>query len=65
MKFINYLTSISGIGLFPLISLLVFITFFILLAFYVLKADKTRFNYLAELPVDKNENEPNKPGINN
>lgn len=40
MKFINYLESIAGIGVFPLISLGIFFTFFILLiiwAFYVKK----------------------------
>lgn len=60
MKFINYLTSITGIGIFPLISLLVFFVFFILLGIYVMKADKTRLNYLAALPVEKNEKEQNK-----
>jgi cytochrome c oxidase cbb3-type subunit 3 len=60
MKFINYLTSITGIGIFPLISLVVFFVFFVLLGIYVMKADKVRFNYLAELPVDKNENDQDK-----
>jgi cytochrome c oxidase cbb3-type subunit 3 len=55
MKFINYLTSITGIGIFPLISLLVFLTFFVLLSLYVLKADKKRFSYLAALPVESEE----------
>jgi hypothetical protein len=55
MKFINYLTSITGIGIFPLISLLVFVTFFILLGFYVWRADKDRFKYLAAMPVEKDE----------
>jgi cytochrome c oxidase cbb3-type subunit 3 len=53
MKFINYLTSITGIGIFPLISLLVFFFFFLFLAVYVLKADKNRFRYLAALPVEE------------
>ena len=64
MKFINYLTSITGIGIFPLISLLVFVTFFVLLGLYVLKADKKRFIYLAELPVEKNDKDK-KTGTNN
>ncbi len=53
MKFIDYLTSISGIGIFPMISLLVFFVFFVSLGIYVIKADKTRFNYLASLPIDE------------
>lgn len=29
MKFINYLQSISGVSIFPLIGLLLFVTFFV------------------------------------
>lgn len=64
MKFIDYLTSITGIGIFPLISLLVFVTFFVLLSVYVLRADKNRFKYLAALPVEKNDKDE-KPNTNN
>lgn len=53
MKFINYLTSITGVGIFPLISLLVFFVFFIALGFYVVRADKARIKYLASLPIDE------------
>ncbi len=60
MKFINYLTSITGIGIFPMISLIVFFVFFVLLGFYIMKADKARFNYLAALPVEKNEQDKDK-----
>jgi hypothetical protein len=57
MKFINYLTSITGVGIFPMISLLVFFVFFIALGIYTVKADKERLKYLASLPVEeKNEN---------
>lgn len=55
MKFINYLTSITGVGIFPLISLLVFFLFFLALGLYVWKADKDRFRYLAAMPVEENE----------
>jgi hypothetical protein len=53
MKFINYLSSIAGIGIFPMISLLIFFTFFVLLGLYIIKADRKRFKYLAALPVDE------------
>ena len=52
MKFIDYLTSITGVGIFPLISLLVFFVFFIALGFYVVKADKERIKYLSQIPID-------------
>jgi len=58
MKFINYLTSITGVGIFPLISMLVFFVFFVALGFYVVRADKTRLQYLAAMPIDeKKDNE--------
>ncbi|MDQ3109886.1 MAG: CcoQ/FixQ family Cbb3-type cytochrome c oxidase assembly chaperone [Bacteroidota bacterium] len=60
MKFINYLQSITGVGIFPLISLLVFVIFFILLSIYVLKTDKNRLNYIAALPIEEKEKEENK-----
>jgi cbb3-type cytochrome oxidase subunit 3 len=56
MKFINYLTSITGVGIFPLISLLIFFIFFTALLVYVFKADKTRLTYLSNLPVEKDNN---------
>ncbi|CAN5803952.1 hypothetical protein BH11BAC7_BH11BAC7_22890 [soil metagenome] len=59
MKFINYLQSITGVSIFPLISLLVFVIFFILLGIYVLKADKNRLNYIAALPIEEQEKEEN------
>lgn len=59
MKFINYLTSITGVGIFPLISLLLFFAFFLFLAFYLMKADKSRFNYLATLPNESEDQDAN------
>ena len=53
MKFIHYLTSITGVEIFPLISLLVFFVFFLLLGYYVLKSDKERMKYLAAMPIEK------------
>ena len=52
MKFINYLTSITGVEIFPLISLLVFFVFFTALIVYVFKADKERLKYLGALPIE-------------
>lgn len=60
MKFIDYLTSITGIGIFPLISLLIFVIFFVSLSIYVLRADKDRFKYLAAMPVDEQDREKTK-----
>ncbi|HTL82184.1 MAG TPA: CcoQ/FixQ family Cbb3-type cytochrome c oxidase assembly chaperone [Bacteroidia bacterium] len=53
MKFINYLTSISGVDIYPLISLLVFFLFFVVLTIYILRTDKERMKELAAIPVDE------------
>lgn len=52
MKFINYLKTIEGVGIYPLISLLLFFAFFILLLVYVAKADKKTMEELEHLPID-------------
>lgn len=57
MKFINYLTSITGVEIFPLISLLIFFVFFTALVVYVFKADKSRLKYLSHLPIENEGND--------
>ncbi|MFM2017365.1 MAG: hypothetical protein RL007_1021 [Bacteroidota bacterium] len=52
MKFINYLTSIAGIEIFPLISLLIFFGFFVVLAVWLLRTDKKRMNDLAAMAIE-------------
>ncbi|MFO0356197.1 MAG: CcoQ/FixQ family Cbb3-type cytochrome c oxidase assembly chaperone [Sphingobacteriaceae bacterium] len=53
MKFINYLESITGIGIYPLTSLLVFVGFFLLVTLFVIKGSKTYFDTLSNLPIDE------------
>jgi cytochrome c oxidase cbb3-type subunit 4 len=53
MKFINYLESITGISIYPMISLLVFFIFFTLLVLYAWKADKGYILTLKNIPLDK------------
>ncbi|MDP3558443.1 MAG: CcoQ/FixQ family Cbb3-type cytochrome c oxidase assembly chaperone [Bacteroidota bacterium] len=53
MKFINYLESISGIGIYPLISLIVFVGFFALVTLYVIKGNKNHFEKLRNLPLNE------------
>lgn len=56
MKFINYLQSITGVGIYPVISFLIFFTFFLLVALYLHKMGKKHFDEPANLPIDTNEN---------
>ena len=55
MKFIHYLESITGIGIFPLISLMLFFLFFTALLLYVFKADKQYIRELKHIPLDKQD----------
>jgi cytochrome c oxidase cbb3-type subunit 4 len=55
MKFINYLKAIAGIEIYPLISLLLFFTFFIGLTIWVIKANKSYIKKMENLPLE-NEN---------
>ena len=43
MKFINYLENITGVGVYPLTSLLLFVAFFVLVTIWVIRA-KTKGN---------------------
>lgn len=52
MKFINYLESITGIGIYPLISLMIFFSFFVVVTLIVMKADKTYIDRVKNIPVN-------------
>jgi cytochrome c oxidase cbb3-type subunit 3 len=53
MKFINYLESISGVAVFPMISLFIFFGFFSLLIIYALRANKKHIDQLKSIPLDE------------
>jgi cytochrome c oxidase cbb3-type subunit 3 len=52
MKFINYLKTIDGVSVFPMISLIMFFVFFVVLLFVVYKSDKKTLDTLANIPFD-------------
>ena len=52
MKFRNYLESIAGVGIFPLISLIIFFVFFLLLLVYVIRIDKKSLNNMKNIPLN-------------
>jgi hypothetical protein len=53
MKFINYLESIAGIGIFPLISLTLFFTFFLVLTIWAFKVKKEHITEMKNIPLDQ------------
>jgi hypothetical protein len=57
MKFINYLESITGVGIYPLTSLLIFVTFFILVSVWVLRVDNGFIDHMKNIPLEKDTND--------
>lgn len=53
--FARNLESIAGIGIFPLISLLIFFGFFTLLIIYLIKADKSMLERAGRIPLQSND----------
>ena len=54
MKFINYLESVTGIGIYPLTSLLIFFLFFMGVTYFIIKGKKEYFDMLSALPLKNN-----------
>jgi hypothetical protein len=57
MKFINYLERITGVGIFPFISLIIFFAFFSILLLWISKVDKKHINALKNIPFQGKDNE--------
>lgn len=47
------LTSIDGIEIYPIVSLLIFFTFFVGLGIYALRADRKKIDEVKQLPLDE------------
>ena len=57
LKFVkNHMESITGIEIYPLISLIIFFTFFVLLFWWVITAKKNYIQTVSNLPLD-NQND--------
>jgi Fe2+ transport system protein B len=60
LRFISHnLTSIDGIALFPILSLLVFTVFFALMFWYVIKLSKNKVEELSNIPLELDNNDIN------
>lgn len=58
LKFVkNHMESISGIEIYPLISLLIFFIFFVVLFWWVATAKKEYIKTVSHLPLDNNKNQ--------
>lgn len=52
----NYLQSIEGVEIYPLISLVVFILFFVIMFIWILKVDNNYIKEMEKLPLDLEKN---------
>lgn len=56
LKFIkHHMETITGIEVYPLISLIIFVVFFVGLFIWVIKADKKEMDELSQIPLDTNQ----------
>jgi cytochrome c oxidase cbb3-type subunit III len=52
MKFANYLEQIAGVGIYPVISLVLFVSFFVLVNIWIFSISKQEIKHLENLPLD-------------
>jgi hypothetical protein len=59
MKFKHYLESISGIGIYPVISLVIFFGFFSILTIWVVRVRKDYIATMKKIPLSETESADN------
>ena len=52
MKFSTYLEKITGVSIYPIISLVMFVAFFALVTFWIFSIDKREIERVEKLPLD-------------
>lgn len=55
MKFTYYLEKIHGVATYPIVSLLLFVSFFGAMLYFVYKSDSKTMEHIAHLPLDEDE----------
>ncbi len=65
-KFVKgHMESIDGVGIYPLVSLLIFFIFFVILFWWVITAKKDYINKVSNLPLEKEEELDNSKTLQN
>jgi len=59
MKVKHYLETITSVEIYPLITLVLFTTFFAGVVWYVLKMDKSKIEEISRIPLDGEEDSKN------
>jgi hypothetical protein len=58
LKYIkNHMETIAGIEIYPILSLLIFFTFFVVLFWWVFTAKKEYIKRVSNLPLDNQQND--------
>lgn len=52
MKFIHYIEKISGIDIYGILSLTIFVAFFLIMLTWVFKTNKKQFDEVSRVPLD-------------
>lgn len=52
MKFVNYLEKITGVSIYPMVSLIIFTILSILVVIYAVKTSEETVNEMKNLPLD-------------
>ena len=52
MKFSTYLEKITGVSIYPIISLVMFVAFFAIVTFWIFSIDKREIERVEKLPLD-------------
>lgn len=52
MKFSTYLTQITGVSIYPIISLVLFVVFFVIVTLWIYSIDKNEIKRIENLPLD-------------
>jgi cbb3-type cytochrome oxidase subunit 3 len=55
MKFTTYLEKIIDVSIYPIISLLMFLSFFVIVTLWVLKTDKKTIEHMENLPLENDQ----------
>jgi cytochrome c oxidase cbb3-type subunit IV len=58
LRFIKHnLSTIDGVSIYPILSLLIFVLFFVIMLTYVIRMKKPEIEELSQLPFDNEEDE--------
>ncbi|MCU7694054.1 CcoQ/FixQ family Cbb3-type cytochrome c oxidase assembly chaperone [Haoranjiania flava] len=55
MKFTYYLEKIHGVSIYPIISLAVFVLFFLIVLVWTYKSDSRTIEYIENLPLEEED----------